>query len=214
MRAFLAVLIVFASVSAEAHKKRTVRKVMLSARATSTGIAFDVAMWMRIGGHHARRTILRFDLDKSGDLNAGEAAYLGNELAPKALGGLYLIVDGQPLAPVEAKSNARLVDDQTVEVMTLLSYTLDGDSVRTFQLAWRAGSGRSDIRTVEVSASPPLIFLTSTGLRPAMVHQGLSENDPFEAVVGPFPQAMNALIWTLEPRVDGARSQSEGNPSR
>ena len=45
MRAFLAVLIVFASVSAEAHKKRTVRKVMLSARTTSTGIAFDVAVW-------------------------------------------------------------------------------------------------------------------------------------------------------------------------
>ena len=137
MRAFLAVLIVFASVGAEAHKKRTVRKVMLSARATSTGIAFDVAMWMRIGGHHARRTILRFDLDKSGDLNAGEAAYLGNELAPKALGGLYLIVDGQSLAPVEAQSNARLVDEQTAEVMSLLTYTLDGESVRTFQLAWR-----------------------------------------------------------------------------
>ena len=199
MRWLCLFFLIFGACSVHAHQRRTVRKVLLTVRAAEAGLAVDMAVWMRLGGHHARRTILRFDLDKSGDLNAGEAAYLGNELAPKALAGVFLSWQKQPLVPIEARSNARLVDDSTLEVLTLLSYTLSDFGPGPLQVGWRADAGASHVGTIEASAMSPVIFLATDGFRPAIIGRGLTSESPFEVTVGVYPDLMNALLWTLGP---------------
>jgi len=143
------------------HQTRTVRTAKASARAVAGGVGLDVMLVMRLAGARAEAFRARFDVDRSGRFEPGEAALAGDSLATEAIGGFFVRFDGVATAPAEARSRARIADADAVEVAVLLSWpvTVAGE----VQLASRAGRDRAGAPVIvaRFAALPPLTLVES-----------------------------------------------------
>lgn len=144
-----------------AHQQRVVRTATASARAVDGGVELDVLLWMRFAGERAAALRARFDVDRSGALDGGEMTLAGDSLAPEAIGGFFVRIDGAAQPPAKADARARSVDD-AIEVAVLLSWT--ARPAKTIQLASRQGRDRPGAPPLlaRFGALPPLAITART----------------------------------------------------
>ena len=152
----IALLLVAACAPALAHQKRVVRTAAASARAVGDAVGLDVMLWLRFAGERAEAVRARFDVDRSGQLEPGEAAIAGDSLAPEAIGGFFVRFDGVARPPKGAQAKARVADGDAIEVAVLLSW--DPAPAAAIQMASRAGRDRpgAPVIMARFAALPPL----------------------------------------------------------
>ena len=124
-----AVLGVLGPAPLRAHNLPPSRRVLASARleppARGGALRVDVMVWMRVpAGRRSTALQARYDLDRSGRLEAPEARMLADALAPEAIGGFILRIDHRSRAPQSAESQARIEPDGALAIAVLLPYAL------------------------------------------------------------------------------------------
>lgn len=144
---------------AAAHEKRAVRTAAGTVRAAPGGVELDVLVGLRFAGPRAAAFRARFDVDRSGQLEAGESALAGDALAPEAIGGLFARFDGAARPPAKAEARARVDREGAVEVAVLLSWP--AAQAEVIELAARAGRDRpgAPAPVAHLSALPPLALV-------------------------------------------------------
>lgn len=161
VRRLLPLLLALAALPAPAaaHRDLSARKAVATARLDGEAARIDVMVWLRLAGERATAFRARYDIDRSGTLDAAESALLGDALAPEAIGGLVLRQAGTARPPASAEAKARLVPDGAIEVAVLISWPLAAaDGAYVIELAARAGRDRrgAPVILAELSALPPL----------------------------------------------------------
>lgn len=159
MRALPALaLLALLALPAAAHQQRVARTATATARvaADGAGIELDVLLWLRFAGPRAKAFRARFDLDRSGRFEAGEAALAGDALAAEAIGGFFVRFDGAGRAPDKAEARARIGDADGIEVAVLLGWS--AAPAASIELAARAGRDRAGAPVLvgRLDALPPL----------------------------------------------------------
>lgn len=144
---------------AAAHQKRSVRIATATARAVDAGVELDVMLVLRFAGPRAEAFAARFDIDRSGAFEAGEAALAGDALGAEAIGGFFVRFDGAARPPAEAEAKARIDDRGAIEVAVLLSWPAAPASA--LQLAARPGRDKAGAPVIvaRFAALPPLRLL-------------------------------------------------------
>lgn len=132
------------------------RTATATVRPATDGVELDVLVGLRFAGPRATAFAARFDVDRSGALDEGEAALAGDALAPEAIGGLFARFDGVARPPARAQAKARVDRDGAIEVMVLLSWS--AAPAKAIALAARAGRDRPDAPVLvgRINALPPL----------------------------------------------------------
>ena len=140
-----------------AHKVRTVRKAMVTVRAVGGAQSMAAMLWMRLGGHRAKKFLAKYDLNRSGTIEGRESLMLGDALSPEAIGGFYLALDDKPLVPIEAKAKAKSESD-AIEIAVLITYPMVTREDFTLTLGNRKWKGAEKLGPLisEISVLPPL----------------------------------------------------------
>lgn len=159
-RLVLPLLLMLCALPALAHRALSARKAVATARLDGEAARLDVMVWLRLAGERATAFRARYDIDRSGALDAAESALLGDALAPEAIGGLVVRQDGAARKPASAEAKARLVPDGAIEVAVLITWPLEAaaDGAFPIELAARAGRDRrgAPVILAELAALPPL----------------------------------------------------------
>ena len=167
------------------HRSRDARRVMATIRPAPAGLAVDVLVWHRLAGVKARRLIAKHDLDGSKNFNAFEATLAGDQLAPGAIGGLYLTYDQRAWRPDSATAKAVLVNDQTLEVMVLIKYVRQGEKQAEVGFGVRRDTGRHRHGTSlgQISSLFPWVLKTASGWQTRIKARTLKPGAHFAVVV-------------------------------
>lgn len=194
--ALLALAAALTTAPATAHEKRAVRTATATARAVDAGVELDVMLWLRFAGPRAEGFRARFDVDRSGQLEAGESALAGDALAAETIGGFFVRFDGAARPPDRADAKARIDDQDGLEVAVLLSWAATPASA--LQLAARPGRDKdgAPVIVARFAALPPLRLLDADppGGRPTPLMPGgeglkvrVVRPDPLAPAAGPAP---------------------------
>ncbi len=153
---------------AGAHDLGLRHRAIATARADATGLTVEVLLIMEVRkGLQADRLLLRFDLDRDGDLNPIEARALSSELGPQAVGGYVLRLDGRPAAPAAVESRASRTAEGGLIVALLMRYSAPRSQARVEVAVLKTPRGRAGLQSspiaVELQAEAPLTIARASG---------------------------------------------------
>ena len=142
----LALLAVVAlALPASAHELEARHRAIVSVKDTGGGtLGADVLVMLEIPkGDRARKLFVRFDINRNGKLDAGEAQALASQLGPETIGGFVLRHNLKAVRPAKLKATASVTREGSLAVALLLTYELPT-------------IGRVGVRILEERAGAPL----------------------------------------------------------
>ncbi len=150
--------------SVSAHKKRSSRKALVTAKLDGEATRLEVMVFLRVAGPRAQSWLGRYDLDGSRTFDPAESRLLGDALGPQAIGGLQVLQGQGAIIPQGVQTKARLGDGDAVEVAVFLIYPAKPEMPLAFEVRDVDAKGTSPHGPlfVEFSALPPLAVKRST----------------------------------------------------